>query len=155
MRGAGLESRFWRMVRKGSGCWEWTGGLFKTGYGKFRGDSGKTMYAHRVSYSISKGDIPRGLMVMHSCDNRKCVRPSHLRSGTASDNVQDMITKNRHRPNPRYGKDHGMCRYSFRQVSAARGMIASGLSLAEVARMTGASIQSVHSWHHKRTRKIA
>lgn len=49
--------------------------------------------AHRVSYYVSKGEIPDGLCIMHSCDNKACVNPEHLSVGTNRENMQDMIRK--------------------------------------------------------------
>lgn len=44
--------------------------------------------AHRVAYILTKGDIPDGLLILHSCGNRRCCNPAHLRQGTQSENVK-------------------------------------------------------------------
>jgi len=92
------EIRFWPKVNKEPGrntCWEWTGVCYK-GYGNFSvGGSRGRMYAHRYSYELHFGNIPVGLLVLHKCDNRRCVRPSHLFVGTQSDNIKDSIKKGR------------------------------------------------------------
>lgn len=51
--------------------------------------------AHRVSFSVFKGEIPPGLCVLHRCDTPMCVNPDHLFLGTQSDNMLDMYAKNR------------------------------------------------------------
>ena len=90
--------RFWHKVRKGRGCWEWTGSKRHKGYGAFvwclRGDIVQGR-AHRFSWELHYGLIPKGLCVLHHCDNPACVRPNHLFLGTKADNNKDMFRKKR------------------------------------------------------------
>jgi hypothetical protein len=90
------ELRFRRSIAKReSGCWEWTGLLNSMGYAVIGLDHGKRMYAHRFSYMQTFGEIPAGYVVMHTCDNPRCVNPEHLRAGTQKENVHDMVAKGR------------------------------------------------------------
>lgn len=73
----------------GDGCWEWQGRLNNKGYGKLG-----RRYAHRMAHELFCGPIGN-LQVLHHCDNRACVRPSHLFLGTQSDNIRDMYAKGR------------------------------------------------------------
>ena len=97
-----LEDRFWEKVDKSDGCWNWTAGHNGRGYGAFYGD-GTMLRAHRVSYELHYGPIPKqdsyhGMCVCHSCDNKLCVNPDHLFLGTHQDNMDDMYDKGRDVP---------------------------------------------------------
>lgn len=87
--------RFWTKVKKTDNCWLWTGSIINSGYGRFCVYGHKI--AHRISWIIHNGEIPKGLWVLHHCDNPPCVNPKHLFLGNARDNTQDMLSKNRNR----------------------------------------------------------
>lgn len=78
------------VIRNENGCWGWEGSKNKKGYGNSSGTR-----AHRVSYMIHIGDIPKGMFVLHKCDNPQCTRPSCLFLGDNKANMQDMIKKGR------------------------------------------------------------
>lgn len=78
----------------GEGCLVWQGTLFQNGYGAFKAH-GKMMRAHRVAWTIAWGDIPAGKLVLHACDNRPCVEPTHLFLGDHALNMADMVSKGR------------------------------------------------------------
>jgi hypothetical protein len=91
--------RFWSKVDKSGDCWVWTAGRFlnKKGvytYGMFTIRT-RAKYAHRIAWELVHGPIPRGLRVLHSCDNPPCVRPDHLRLGTDADNRRDAMERHR------------------------------------------------------------
>ena len=85
-----------------SGCWLWLGSVTgplkpMDGYARVMAHRfGVNTYGgHRISYIAYKGPIPAGLHVLHTCDVRCCVNPSHLILGTHDDNMKDMKRKGR------------------------------------------------------------
>ena len=94
MSGLSHHARFViRVDMTGDGCWEWRGSRTARGYGRF--SLGRMSLAHRAAWHLFVGPIDAGLVVMHTCDNPPCVRPSHLRLGTMADNQGDMARKGR------------------------------------------------------------
>ena len=80
-----------------NGCHEVTSHYIqKDGYVRIYRNS-KDIYAHRFAYEQKFGKIPKGKIMLHSCDNRCCVNPDHLSVGTYQDNTDDMVRKNRQR----------------------------------------------------------
>lgn len=82
-----------------AGCWIWTGarkncrrGTHRYGWVTF---NGKQMSAHRAVWILFHGDIEKGKVICHQCDDPGCVNPNHLFVGTQADNVADMINKKR------------------------------------------------------------
>jgi hypothetical protein len=125
------EERFWAKVKKTLfGCWEWQGGC-TTGYGAFWLGS-NNIGAHIFSWVLKYGPIPEGLCVLHKCDNKRCVRPSHLFLGTNADNTKDMMQKGRGRfP---VGEQHGQAKLTEASVLEARRLAKMGISLSAIAR---------------------
>lgn len=147
-----LTKLFWSHVDKGDNesCWNWQASCYKhNGYGAFS-IKRRSQKAHRVSWIIHFGDIPNGLKVLHTCDNRKCVNPNHLFLGTYDDNNKDRAKKNRSATNinPNYGESNGNSKLRKPQVDFIKQ---SSLSSSELSRILNVSPSTVCRIRNKRT----
>jgi hypothetical protein len=89
-----VVDRFWSKVDTSGECWEWTASVVPSGYGSFR--TGRTNTpAHRFSAMLHFGMFDRRVVVCHTCDNRKCVRPDHLVLADHAWNARDRERKSR------------------------------------------------------------
>jgi hypothetical protein len=81
--GKAIYARFWSKVKvlKKRQCWEWQPSVNSGGYGRMS-VNGKPEAVHRISFEYFNGPIPNGLWIDHTCMNRKCVNPYHLRAVT-------------------------------------------------------------------------
>lgn len=122
-------ARFWGKVKKGAGCWEWTGGRGNHKYGVFYPKHGVSALAHRVSWELAHGAIPDGMHVLHRCDNRPCVNPSHLFLGTNDDNIADKVSKGRQSR----GEDRTFAKLTEADVMRIRDLVRAGISVRQIA----------------------
>lgn len=133
-----LEERFWNKVevREENDCWPWVATKNRRGgYGKIN-VSGRMVLAHRLSWELANEQkVPEGLCILHSCHNKDCVNPAHLRVGTKSDNTQDMLQAGR--GNDYFGKGvlHPKAKLTEEQVLAIRAE--NGQTQRELARIYG------------------
>lgn len=141
-----LAERFWARVRisEPDECWEWQQSLIY-GYGKFTFRY-KTYRAHRVAYELVRGPIPDDLVVMHTCDNRKCCNPAHLRLGTQLENIQDCTRKGRRRPTGVKGEKHRKAKLVDAQVMQIRFLYQTGeYSHKELGDMFGVNDATIYA----------
>lgn len=88
--------RFNRQLEQTNTCWNWLGAKNQKGYGEFRDSNGILKRTNRYAWELVHGiQIPKGLNVLHTCDNPSCCRPSHLFLGTQQDNMIDCASKGR------------------------------------------------------------
>jgi hypothetical protein len=152
--GKSVEEWFWEHVEKDAPpdeCWIWRGKTDRHGYGIF-----STFMAHRVSWELHRGEIPKGLFVCHDCpegDNPACVNPAHLWLGTNAENTADKIAKGR----DQYlsGATNPASKLTAADVIEIRRLcVESGLTQAEIGAKFGVtSAQVSHlnrrtSWKH-------
>lgn len=132
------------------GCWMYIGGWTGSGYGAICDVGRKTLSAHVVSYSIHKGEIPKGMRVLHTCDHKYCVNPDHLFLGTTKDNKDDEINKGRHA----FGERQGNSKLSEDEVVQIKRLLASSFSGAEIGRMFNVTPEAIYlikkgtNWRH-------
>lgn len=122
-------------------CWEWTGSKNGLGYGQFPFEGENK--AHRVAFRLFVGPITDGLYVLHKCDNRSCVNPSHLFLGTQSDNIHDMMDKGRHVVTRSCGDSNGMAKLTQEQVAAIRSAVSAGATQRSLCKPYGVSPMTI------------
>jgi len=94
---ASMKRRFKTYFKRGkkAECWLWIGSLDTKGYGRLASVNKLPILAHRLSYHLHHGGIPKGLHILHACDTPACVNPHHLEAGTHLNNMQDAQVKGR------------------------------------------------------------
>ena len=107
---------FYDMLEPNGDCLEWTGGCFATGYGQTKA-YGTNWYTHRLALHLEGIDV-EGHYVLHSCDNRLCCNPDHLRLGTHQDNMDDMNSRGRQA----LGSNHGSAKLTEQDVLEIRAI---------------------------------
>lgn len=140
-----------------TGCWIWMGQISPRGYGRIWVNEIKaSALAHRINYQRFKGCIPEGLVVRHTCDNRWCVNPDHLITGTNADNTNDALTRHPERfgNGGVVGEKHGRAILNEKQVLEIRRLCSDGMPFYEIAKMFGISYANARkvvnrgSWKH-------
>lgn len=128
-----IEKRFFRKVKKTPTCWWWIGYRQPSGHGQMGTRNDKTEAVHRISYRIHRGEIPKGMDVLHNCpggDNPSCVNPEHLWLGTQSDNDADKVRKNRQAR----GEDFPHSKLNKRKVEIIRNLYEKGIHQNAIAK---------------------
>ena len=148
---ASVAARFWAKVdvRGVDECWNWTASIDTPGYGGFK-FRGRKVNSHRMAYHLSRGESAGPRLVLHSCDNRLCCNPAHLRLGTYRDNMADAKRRGR----LCRGSQQGFAQLTESLVTALRTRAIAGESYLELAREIGVSPSTVRlacvgkSWGH-------
>ena len=138
-------------VKKG-GCWLWLPSIRVDSSGKSYGYFGigyEVLLAHRVSYTLYVGNIPKGICVCHTCDTPSYVNPEHLFLGTHKDNVKDILRKGRGAC--RLGESNASAILTEKKVIEARAMREQGYSLTRIAAYLGVGKGTASAALTKRT----
>lgn len=132
-----------------TGCWLWCGEMDSySQYGIFE-IGGYPIGAHRLSFELYNGEIPKGLLVCHSCDIMSCVNPAHLWIGTKADNGRDAYNK---KIIPYGEKQYNsiLIESNVIDILSLKG-IESQSSLAKRFGVSSSAIQAIHdgkNWRH-------
>ncbi len=123
--------RFWAKVNKTESCWLWTASVLGMGYGQItKNGRGEMIKAHRASYIMAYGAVPKGKLVCHSCDMPGCVNPQHLFLGSCADNHADRNKKGRQAK----GENSGQAKLTEEKVLEIRALVDS-YTQEELAKM--------------------
>jgi hypothetical protein len=148
-----LAVKLMRYVQVGNEneCWPFVGTTDAKGYGMVQYD-GSMRGAHRASYIVHKGQIPEGMLIMHSCDNPPCCNPKHLSLGTKKSNYDDMINKGRSKKLS--GENHPHSKWTVAQILEMRSLKDKGYStrqICEIYKMSFANANKIFNrklWKH-------
>jgi HNH endonuclease len=151
MSALGPFERLW-IPEPNSGCYLWLGNFNKKypNYPQayYRDWATKEAVASRVAWIRTYGPIPKGMRVLHKCDNPMCVCPDHLYLGTSKDNTRDMIRKGRHRYTTQIGEAHPRASITEAQ---AKAILASTDGPTSIARRLGISLNVVRDVRYRKT----
>lgn len=146
------EQRFWSRVALTADverCWNWQAGKMRSGYGSVA-VNGKITTTHRAAWFYTYGTMST-LHLLHSCDNKLCVNPNHLREGTNQDNIADKMSRNRQSR----GERGGGAKLTEAAVIKIRELYAAGagsqLALASMFGVCGTTIHRIvnrQRWQH-------
>lgn len=122
-------AKFWTKIEKrNDGCWIHTNATGSHGYAQY----GRAGLAHRVAWELTHGPIPDGAMVLHRCNVKRCVNPSHLYLGTHRENMDDVAR----------AKNHPKRKLSTEQVAEIRS---GKFSARELARRYGVTQRAIQN----------
>jgi hypothetical protein len=126
MKAIPIEKRFWDKVKIGEGCWEWQACRDDFGYGvlKKEGKPKRTQRAHIIAWTrIYKQELPKGMCVLHHCDNPGCVKEDHLYVGTRIENNFDKEIRNRGKKR----ENHPFSKFKWEEICMMRKIWQTGL----------------------------
>jgi hypothetical protein len=146
-----IEERFREKFAETDGCWEWTGTKASNGYGHFHAPHKRQIGAHRWAWEFAnRAEIPPGLVVMHSCNNKGCVNPAHLSVGTQKENIQAAIADGSFPMGEKSNGGGKLKEHQVREIRASSGQ----LSARQCAKKYGVYYGIIHKirqrviWKH-------
>ncbi len=104
---------------------------------------GRAHNMHRVIYIKKFGEIEKGLVIRHKCDNRRCININHLEVGTRKDNSNDC--KIRGRLNTPIGEKRKDCKLTDKQVLEIRKDIRNQNLIAKYYKISQSTVSKIKS----------
>ena len=132
-------------------CWDWQGRLDDGGYGSMT-LRGSTILVHRIAWIIDNGEIPKGMNILHKCDNPKCVNPDHLFLGTHFDNMRDMAAKGRAPKRP--GSKNPNSKLNESKVREIKNLLANGKTRKYVSTTFEVSLSTIDRIINKKSWRL-
>ena len=105
-------------------CWNWTGQVDANGYAR----TGSRNMMHRQFYEEKVGPLVPGMHIHHTCFNRRCVNPDHLRQVSPGENTRESAKV-----------------LDWEKVRTIRARRASGETSVAIARDMGLNVYTVRS----------
>jgi hypothetical protein len=130
------------LINEESECAEYPDGKCRKGYGRVRYMQ-RWVRAHAAVWMYHFGSIPKGMNVLHRCDNPACCTPSHLYLGDNKQNIKDKLDRDRS------GKS-----LNISKVTRIKELLLAGVSQALIAREYNVgqpTISKIHlgkTWSH-------
>lgn len=149
-RGSSLALLLAAVSHKGEACLIWPYGKDWAGYGSFR-KNGVGSTAHNFMCRAAHGEPPAGKPhAAHSCGNRACYNPNHIRWATPKENGEDRV---KHGTSVR-GDMSNLAILNEAKVRQIRAMMAQGVGQLPISVKFGVSrnaisaISTGRSWAH-------
>lgn len=102
--------------------------------------NGKAYTMGRFIYENLFGEVEEGLVIRHTCDNRICINPEHLITGTPKENSQDMVERER----SSRGSRHPFSKLDEQKVYEIKLLLSEGKKTQkEIAKMYNVSRSSI------------
>lgn len=140
-------------------CWVFQGSVNDKGYPQIKiPGTRRIVSCHRLALMIRDGswNYNSKQFACHTCDNKRCVNPSHLYWGDHNSNMRDAAERHRWAPTARnqQGINNGNAKLTEKDVKYIRFLIAEGFNNKQIARKMSMTHQSISlirlgkSWAH-------
>ena len=136
-------------VREGE-CIRCTSHALDNGYPKMW-RNGKPRKIARLILIRSMGTIPSNIVSRHTCDNRWCIQPDHIISGTRGDNNRDRAERAGYSSTTKKGENVSNSKLTSIQALQIRESIESQRQIAKkfgISQVTVYRIKKRLAWAH-------